>query len=73
MSRGPGRVRRSVLAALQAQPQRRWTIEELAALVYGTADTALYHLNSVHRALKGVPVVRRWQYGKVRYVVVSAE
>ncbi len=34
MSRGPGRLQRGLIAAFQAEPDRRFTIEELAALVY---------------------------------------
>lgn len=45
-----GRVKRAVLAAFEAEPDRRFTTAELAAVAYG-APVADWHLASMRRLL----------------------
>ncbi len=50
MSKGPGRVQRAIIAAFADEPARRFTTEELATCVFGTAPTAS-HIETVRQAL----------------------
>ena len=60
MSRGPGIIQRRIMAALQAEPARWFTVMELVVIAYpdeGMVEKT--HLESVRRALKGLKVNRR--------------
>jgi hypothetical protein len=50
MSRGPGRIQKALLAIFEAQPQRRFTTQELAAKVLDPEPTAS-HIETVRQAL----------------------
>ncbi len=54
MSRGAGSVQRGIIAAFEAAPGRRFTVEELAAEVYLGQEIERKHLVSVRRALDKV-------------------
>jgi hypothetical protein len=54
MSRGLGQVQRRLLAALQAEPSRRFTVEELAALAYPGEEIDCSRLSSARRGLRGL-------------------
>lgn len=58
MSRGPGIVQHRLRAALEAEPARRFTVEELAALAYPGEEISRVRLSSVRRALSRFPTVR---------------
>jgi hypothetical protein len=67
MSRGPGIIQRRVVAALEAEPTRRFTTEDLAAIVYSGEAIGHKHLSSVRRALsKASPAgkLRRQREGR---------
>ncbi|WP_440408689.1 hypothetical protein [Neorhizobium petrolearium] len=51
MSRGPGRIQREIMAALEADPHRRLTTAEIAAIVYGD-PVEDWHLETVSRSLR---------------------
>jgi hypothetical protein len=60
MSRGPGVIQRRIVAALQAEPGRWFTVMELAFVAYpdeGMVEKK--HFVSVRRALSGMKVKRR--------------
>jgi hypothetical protein len=59
MSRGPGIVQRRLVAALQAEPARRFTVEELTAIAFPAAEVGRAGLASVRRALIGLAVHRQ--------------
>lgn len=59
MSRGPGNVQRQLIAVLQGEPLRRFTVEELAALAYPDRSVGRAQLVSVRRALNGLDVGRQ--------------
>jgi hypothetical protein len=64
MSRGPGIIQRRIMAALQAEPARWFTVMELVVIAYpdeGMVEKT--HLTSVWRALQGLKV-KRWRAGK---------
>ena len=50
MSKGPGRVQRAIMAAIEAEPGRRWTVEELAAAVY-SGEIGRAQTSAVRRAI----------------------
>jgi hypothetical protein len=52
MSRGMGRTQRAILAALQAEPGRRFTVNELAAVAFPGIYIGPAQIESVRRALK---------------------
>ena len=52
MSRGPGIVQRSLIAALQGEPDRWFTIDELTEIAYPGEAVGHKHSSSVRRALK---------------------
>lgn len=58
MSRGLGQTQRRILAALQAEPRRRFTVEELAAIVYPGEPVTHSHVVSVRRVVRGLAVNR---------------
>lgn len=51
MSKGPGRVQRAIIHAFESAPDRRFTVAEMAALVYPGTSLEKRHLDAVHRAL----------------------
>jgi hypothetical protein len=77
VSKGPGRVQRQIAAAFEAEPSRRFTIEELASAVYPGEAIERSHKVAVRRALKsvgptiGLHTCRVGQLGKLgwRHVV----
>ena len=50
MSKGPGRVQRTIMAAFEVEPSRRFTTEELAASVFGSTPTPS-HIETVRQSL----------------------
>jgi hypothetical protein len=79
MSRGLGRTQRRLLAALQAEPTRLFTIETLAETAFPGEEIDHSRLNNVRRALERLPAhrfrqrnaTRGWHWG-FRYEVVNA-
>jgi len=55
MSRGPGIVQRRLIAALQNEPTRRFTVEQLAEIAFPGEQIERKHAGSVRRALKNLP------------------
>ena len=55
MSRGPGIVQRRLIAAIQGEPGRLFTVEELAEIAFPGEPIERKHLVSVRRALKNLP------------------
>lgn len=51
MSRGPGRIQRAIAAAFDAQPTRRFTTRELAALAYPGTEIGKTQINGVLHAI----------------------
>lgn len=51
MSKGPGRVQRAIISAFDSAPDQRFTVSEMAALVYPGAPLEKRHFDAVHRAL----------------------
>jgi hypothetical protein len=51
MSRGPRRVQRAITAAFAAEPTRRFTTRELAALAYPGEEINRSRTNAVIRAV----------------------
>jgi hypothetical protein len=52
MSRGLGRVQRSIIEVFEKEPGRRFTIAELSALAYPGETIERKHREAVRRALK---------------------
>jgi hypothetical protein len=66
MSRGPGRVHKAILEALQAEPQRRFYVEELARVAYPDVDVIdRSQITAVNRVLQRLPIKRYkpWRKG----------
>jgi hypothetical protein len=59
MSKGPGRVMRAIIEATEAEPTRRFTIEELAALAYPGAEIVHKHMVEVRAAVAALRRYRR--------------
>ena len=55
MSSGPGIVQRRLIAALQSEPTRRFTVEQLAEIAFPGEQIERKHVVSVRRALKNLP------------------
>ncbi len=68
MSRGLGVVQRRIIAALQAEPMRLFTVEELAEIAFPGEPIERKHAGSVRRALKNLPGLDLHLYraGKLR-------
>ena len=62
MSKGPGRIMRSISAAIEAEPKRRFTYDELATLAY---DGPITHsrLVAVQRAVQSLVSAKRVSLG----------
>jgi hypothetical protein len=66
MSKGPGRVMRSVNAAISAEPKRRFTYEELKAIAYdGPPPDKKYDARqvAVQRAVQSLVAAKRVSLG----------
>lgn len=76
MSRGQGHIQRRLLAALQSEPARRFTVEELTMLAYPGEEVDRSRLSGTRRALAGLPVYRErhgtWGARGWRYVIKLA-
>ena len=55
MSRGPGIVQRRLIAAFHSEPTQRFTVEQLAEIVFPGEQIERKHAASVRRALKNLP------------------
>ena len=55
MSRGAGSVQRKLIAAFEIEPERRFTVEELAEIAFPGEPIERKHAASVRRALKSLP------------------
>ncbi len=55
MSPGAGIVQRKLIAAFQIEPERRFTVEELAEIAFPDEPIERKHAVSVRRALKNLP------------------
>ena len=64
MSRGAGIVQRRIIAALQAEPTRLFTVEELAEIAFPGEPIEHKHWVSVRRALQGLKGVHRTREGQ---------
>jgi hypothetical protein len=64
MSRGPGRVMRTIGEAITAQPERRFTLAELTKLAYPGAPAARAHLVAVGRAVRTLEAFQGLSAGK---------
>jgi len=75
MNRGSGAVQRKIIEAFEAEPSRRFTVDELAAVVYPGRPIEKAQKDAVRRALVGVDLIvgvrrsragelgrRGWQY-----------
>lgn len=51
MSKGPGRVQRALVAAFEQEPRRKFTVEELAEIVYPECAVSEVQRDTVRRAL----------------------
>jgi hypothetical protein len=58
MSKGPGRVMRSIDAAIAAEPKRRFTYDELATIAYGELPSEAVR-DPIKAAHSRLVVVRR--------------
>lgn len=54
MSRGPGRVQRAIIAAFAAEPERAFTVQELAHLAFPEESIAKRHKDAVDRSLRAL-------------------
>lgn len=64
MSKGPGRVMRTIGEAIMAQPKRRFTLAELTKLAYPGAPAARSHLVAVGRAVRKLEALQVLSAGK---------
>lgn len=55
MSRGPGILQCSLIAAFQGESGRRFAVEELAEIAFPGETIERKHLVSVRRALRNLP------------------
>jgi hypothetical protein len=55
MSRGPGIVQRRLIAAIQGEPGRLFTVKELAEIAFPGEPIERKHEVTVLRALKNLP------------------
>ena len=54
MSRGPGHVQRTIAAAYDAEPNRRFTTRQLAALAYPGVEIGKPQTDAVLRAIPSI-------------------
>jgi hypothetical protein len=57
MSKGPGLIQRGLVKIFAEKPADRFTVEDLARLIYGRALAP--ECEAVRRALKGLPTANR--------------
>jgi hypothetical protein len=60
MSRGPGRVQRSILALIKDEPDGAWTIEDLCRHIYGVRTIEKKHRVAVLRAFDNMDLPQPW-------------
>jgi hypothetical protein len=67
MSKGPGRVMRPIIAAIEAEPKRRFTYDELTAIAYDGPPTNSRQAHSrevaVQRAVQSLVLAKRVSLG----------
>jgi hypothetical protein len=62
MSKGPGRTMRSIIAAIEAEPRRRFTYDELTAIAYDGPATHSREV-AVQRAAQSLVLAKRVSLG----------
>jgi hypothetical protein len=62
MSKGPGRVMRSINAAITAEPKRRFTYDQLTAIAYDGPPTHSREV-AVQRAVQSLVLAKRVSLG----------
>ena len=72
MSKGPGRIMRSIDAAIAAEPKRRFTYDELATIAYGELPSEAVR-DPIKAAHSRLVVVRRVVVRRVVQALVSAK
>jgi hypothetical protein len=60
MSRGPGRVQRSILALIKDEPDGAWTTEDLCRHIYGVRTIEKKHRVAVLRAFDNMDLPQPW-------------
>jgi hypothetical protein len=67
MSKGPGRTMRSIVGAIESEPKRRFTYEELTAMTYDGPPTDSRQAHSrevaVQRAVQSLVLAKRVSLG----------
>jgi hypothetical protein len=59
MSKGPGRVQRTIIALIEAEPDGAWTVEDLCRAAYPQTETvAKTRRQAVLRAWRTMPATR---------------
>jgi hypothetical protein len=67
MCRGLGKVQRSILALIEAQPDEAWPVRDVAEQIYpGCAKPTRPQIDAVARALKTMPPPGKWKVGYVQ-------
>jgi hypothetical protein len=67
MSKGPGRVQRSILALIKEHPGEAFTVEDVSRAIYQTnLKPTRAQLVAVDRALKSVKLPSRWKVGYIQ-------
>jgi hypothetical protein len=66
MSRGPGRIMRSITDAIEAEPKRHFTFAELAAIAYGGEPITRSRLVVVRRVVQEFEAAKRVSLGALR-------
>jgi hypothetical protein len=62
MSKGPGRIMRPITAAIEAEPKRRFTYEELTAIAYDGPPTHSREV-AIQRAVQSLVSAKRVSLG----------
>jgi hypothetical protein len=62
MSKGPGRTMRSIIAAIEPEPNRRFTYDELTAIAYDGPPTHSREV-AVQRAVQSLVLAKRVSLG----------
>ena len=62
MSKGPGRTMRPIIAAIEAEPKRRFTYDELTAIAYDGPATHSHEV-AVQRAVQTLVLAKRVSLG----------
>ena len=66
MSRGPGRVQRTIFALIAAEPEGMWNVKELCCLIYpGCAAPTKSQKVSVAQALRHMRLPGTWRFGQI--------